>query len=85
MIRINKFFLLLFFFFIFTTYNFNERQENTSFIFPIKKIKIKNTLAVDLIKIKRELKFLTNTSLFFLNKKKLLKLLIVMILFQVFN
>ena len=73
MIIKNKFFLLLFFFFIFTTYNFNEQKENFSIFFPIKKIIINNTLAVDSKKLKAELEFLKNTSLFFLKEKQITK------------
>jgi cell division septal protein FtsQ len=73
MIIKNKFFLLLFFFLIFTTYNFNEKKKNFSIIFPIKKIIINNTLAVDSIKLKAELEFLRNTSLFFLKEKQITK------------
>ena len=73
MIIKNKFFLLLFFFLIFTTYNFNEQKENFSIFFPIKKIIINNTLAVDSKKLKAELEFLKNTSLFFLKEKQITK------------
>tara|TARA_B110000971_G_scaffold218808_1_gene258400 strand:+ start:991 stop:1659 length:669 start_codon:yes stop_codon:yes gene_type:complete len=73
MIIKNKFFLLLFFFLIFTTYDFNEKKKNFSIIFPIKKIIINNTLAVDSIKLKAELEFLRNTSLFFLREKQITK------------
>ena len=71
MIRRNKFFLLIFFFIIFTTYNVNDRKKNFSFFFPIKKIIIDNSIASDLLKLKIELEFLKNTSLFFLEKKKI--------------
>ena len=73
MIIKNKFFLLLFFFLIFTTYNFNEQKENFIIFFPIKKIIINNTLAVDSKKLKAELEFLKNTSLFFLKEKQITK------------
>ena len=73
MIIKNKFFLLLFFFLIFTTYNFNEQKENFIIFFPIKKIIINNTLAVDSKKLKAELEFLKNTSLFFLREKQITK------------
>ena len=65
MILRNKTFLLIIFFVVFTTYNFNEKKKNLSIIFPIKEIIIENTLAVDLIKLKAEIEFLRNTSLFF--------------------
>ena len=75
MIQKNKFFLLIFFFIILSTYSFNEQKQNASIIFPIKNIIIEGTLAVDRIKLKTELEFLRNTSLFFL-KEKTLKALI---------
>jgi len=71
MIRANKLYLLIFLFFIFTTYNSKEQNKSFSVIFPIKEIVIENTLAVDLIKLKSDLDFLKNTSLFFLKKEKI--------------
>jgi cell division protein FtsQ len=73
MIQRNKFFLL-FFFIIFTSYNFSQHKQNFSIIFPIKKIIIENTNALDLIKLKVELEFLKNSSLFFLKEKKISKI-----------
>tara|TARA_B110000967_G_scaffold78429_1_gene81110 strand:- start:8320 stop:8985 length:666 start_codon:yes stop_codon:yes gene_type:complete len=72
MIKGNNFFLLIFFFITFTTYNSNEKK-NFSIIFPINKIIIKGTYAVDLIKLKAELEFLRKTSLFFLKDKEIIK------------
>ena len=72
MIQKNKFFLSIFFFIVFSTYTFNEQNQNFSVIFPIKEIIINNTLAVDLIRLKTELEFLKNTSLFFLKKKEII-------------
>jgi len=69
--RKNKIFLLVVFFIAFTTYNFNEKKQNFSIIFPIKNIIIEELLAVDLIKLSTELEFLRNTSLFFLKEKKI--------------
>ena len=69
--RKNKIFLLVVFFIAFTTYNFNEKKQNFSIIFPIKNIIIEELLAVDLIKLRTELEFLRNTSLFFLKEKKI--------------
>ena len=71
MIRANKLYLLIFLFFIFTTYNSKEQNKSFSFIFPIKEIVIENTLALDLIKLKSDLDFFKNTSLFFLKKEKI--------------
>jgi cell division septal protein FtsQ len=70
----NKIFLLIFFFIIFTTYNFNEQKQGFSFVFPIKEIIIEDTFAIDLIKLKTELEFLRNTSLFFLKEKEIIKI-----------
>ena len=75
MILRNKTFLLIIFFVVFTTYNFNEKKKNLSIIFPIKEIIIENTLAVDLIKLKAEINFLRNASLFFLKKKEITKVI----------
>ena len=72
MIKKNNFFLLIFFFIIFTSYNLNEQKKNFSVIFPIKKIIIEETFAVNLTKLKNELEFLRNTSLFFLNESKII-------------
>jgi len=71
MILKNKFFLLTFFFVVFTTYNFNEQKQNFSIIFQIKEITIEGVHAFDLRKLKSELEFLRNTSLFFLKKKEI--------------
>ena len=71
MIQKNKFFLLIFLFTILTTYNFNEQKQNLSIIFPIKKIIIDEVYTFDLTKLKSELNFLRNTSLFFLKEKEI--------------
>jgi cell division protein FtsQ len=70
MIQRKKFFFLAFIFIALTTYNFNEKKL-ISIIFPIKKILIEETFALNSIKLKAELEFLRNTSLFFLNQKKI--------------
>tara|TARA_B110000881_G_C18523729_1_gene489149 strand:+ start:464 stop:1132 length:669 start_codon:yes stop_codon:yes gene_type:complete len=67
-----KFYFLLFIFFILTTYNTKEKDKRLSIFFPIKKILIENTVGTDLIKIKSDLSFLRNKSLFFLNTEKIL-------------
>ena len=69
----NKFFILIFFFIIFTTYNFNEKKQNFSIIFPIKNIITEESFVLDLTKLKAELEFLKNTSLFFLKKNEITK------------
>ena len=71
MIPKKNFFLPIFFFIVFTTYNFNEKKQNFSIFFPIKEIIIKNSLTVNLVKLKSDLEFLKNTSLFFLKKAKI--------------
>ena len=71
MIGKNKLYSLIFFFIIFTSYNFKEKKKISSIVFPIKKITIENTVGVDLIKLKLDLNFLKNTSLFFLREKKI--------------
>ena len=71
MIPKKNFFLPIFFFIVFTTYNFNKKKQNFSIFFPIKEIIIKNSLTVNLVKLKSDLEFLKNTSLFFLKKAKI--------------
>ena len=71
MILKNKFFFLIFLFIVFTSYNYNEKKQDISFIFPIEKILIEETPTVDIVKLKAELEFLRNTSLFFLKQKKI--------------
>ena len=70
MIKKNKL-LLIFFFIVLSTFNSNVQKQNFSIIFPIKNIIIEELLAVDLIKLRTELEFLRNTSLFFLKEKKI--------------
>ena len=74
MIPKNKFFLLVFFFIVFSTYNFNEQKQNVSIIFPIKEIIIEGTFVVKLKKLKSELEFLRETSLFFLKEKEIVNI-----------
>jgi cell division septal protein FtsQ len=73
MIPKNKFFLLIFIFIVLTTYNFNDQKKNLSIIFPIKKITIEGVYSFDATKLKFELEFLRNTSLFFLKEKEITK------------
>ena len=73
MIPKNKFFLLIFIFIVLTTYNFNDQKKNLSIIFPIKKITAEGAYAFDATKLKFELEFLRNTSLFFLKEKEITK------------
>ena len=75
MIPKNKFFLLIFIFIVLTTYNFNDQKKNLSIIFPIKKITIEGVYSFDATKLKFELEFLRNTSLFFLKEKEITKVI----------
>ena len=70
----SKLYFLIFIFFIFSTYSSNSNRESLSVFFPIKKILIENNVAINLPKLKSELNILKNTSLFYLKKKKFLKL-----------
>jgi len=72
MIKKKNFFLLIFFFISLTTYNLDEQKQSLSIFFPIKNIVIKNTFAIDLIKLKGELEFLKGSSLFFLKEEKII-------------
>jgi len=72
MIQKNKFFILIFFFIALTTYNFNEKKQNLSIIFPIKEIIIEGAVVLNLINLKSELEFIRNTSLFFLKEKEII-------------
>ena len=73
MIPKNKFFLLIFIFIVLTTCNFNDQKKNLSIIFPIKQIITEGVHAFDSKKLKLELEFLKNTSLFFLKEKEIAK------------
>ena len=67
-----KIYFLIFIFFIFSTYNIKESRESASIFFPIKKILIKNTIAINSSKLKSDLNFLISSSLLFLNEEKIL-------------
>ena len=67
-----KIYFLIFIFFIFSSYNIKESKESASIFFPIKKILIKNTIAVNSSKLKSDLTFLISSSLLFLNEEKIL-------------
>ena len=70
-----KLYFLIFIFFIFSTYSSNSNRESLSVFFPIKKILIENNVAINLPKLKSELNILKNTSLFYLKKKKIFKII----------
>ena len=67
-----KIYFLIFIFFIFSTYNIKESRESVSIFFPIKKILIKNTIAINSSKLTSDLTFLISSSLLFLNEEKIL-------------
>ena len=67
-----KFYFLIFFFIIFSTYNTNNIKINFNIFFPIKKIVIENNIVMNIFEYKSDLKFLINTSLFFLNNEKII-------------
>jgi len=67
-----KIYFLIFIFLIFSTYSVKYNEESVSFFFPVKEVIIENNSAVNLLELKSDLLFLTNTSLFFLNKERIL-------------
>jgi cell division septal protein FtsQ len=67
-----KIYFLIFIFFIFSTYNIKESRDSASIFFPIKKILIKNTIAINSSKLTSDLTFLISSSLLFLNEEKIL-------------
>lgn len=71
MTQVNKFFLLLFLFLLLTTFNANNSKNYKSFFFQIKEINVENTFAINSLILKKDLNFLINTSLLFLDKKKI--------------
>jgi cell division septal protein FtsQ len=70
-----KIYFLIFIFFIFSTYNSKHNKESLSIFFPIKEILIENNIATNLYKLNRDLKFLTSSSLLFLNEEKILSVI----------
>ena len=69
MIFKRKFFFLIIIFLIFTTYNPQNNNYSNSYLFPIKKIEIEGNKAIDNNEIIKDLDFLKNSSLLFVNKK----------------
>ena len=67
-----KLYFLIFILFVFSTYNPKSNKETFSFFFPIKEVFIENNVAINLYELKSDLNFLANTSLFFLNKVKII-------------
>ena len=72
MILKRKIFFLFFIFLIFTTYSPQYNKLYSSYFFPIKEIIIENNSIVDPQELLASLDYLKNSSLFFLNKNKLL-------------
>ena len=70
-----KIYFLIFIFIIFSTYNTKNNKESFSIFFPIKEIVIENNVAINLFKLKSDLNFLLDSSLFFLNKEKILTII----------
>ena len=70
-----KIYFLIFLLFIFSTYNIKDKEKNISIFFPIKEIVIVNKVVNNLLKLKSDLSSLKNTSLFFLNKEKILSII----------
>ena len=71
MIFKRKFFFLIIIFLIFTTYNPQNNNYSNSYLFPIKKIEIEGNKAIDNNEIIKDLDFLKNSSLLFVNKKNI--------------
>ena len=70
-----KIYFLIFIFFIFSTYVSKYNKVALSIFFPIKNILIENNIAIQLSKLNVELKYLKNSSLFFLNKEIILSVI----------
>ena len=71
MIFKRKFFFLIIIFLIFTTYNPQNNINSNSYFFPIKKIEIENTKAINNNEIIKNLDFLKNSNLLFVNKQNI--------------
>ena len=67
-----KLYFLIFIFFIFSTYTSKNTIENVSIFFPIKEIIVENNIVTNLFELKSDLSFLKDSSLFFLNKDKII-------------
>ena len=70
-----KIYFLIFIFFIFSTYVSKYNKVALSIFFPIKKILIENNIAIQSSKLNVELKYLINSSLFFLNEEIILSVI----------
>ena len=67
-----KLYFLIFILFFLSTYNPNSNKVSPSIFFPIKKILVENSTATNLDNLKFDLNFLINSSLFYLNREKIL-------------
>ena len=70
-----RIYFFLFILFVFSTYNPKGNKEGFSILFPIKEVLIENNVATNLSKLKSDLNFLVNSSLFFLNKEKIVEII----------
>ena len=67
-----KLYFLIFILFFLSTYNPNSNKEGPSIFFPIKEILVENSTATNSDNLKFDLNFLINSSLFYLNREKIL-------------
>ena len=67
-----KLYFLIFILFFLSTYNPNSNKVSPSIFFPIKEILVENSMAINLDNLKFDLNFLINSSLFYLNREKIL-------------
>ena len=67
-----KAYFLIFILFFLSTYNLNSNKVSPSIFFPIKEILVENSTATNSDNLKFDLNFLINSSLFYLNREKIL-------------
>ena len=65
-------YFLIFILFFLSTYNLNSNKVSPSIFFPIKEILVENSTATNSDNLKFDLNFLINSSLFYLNREKIL-------------
>ena len=68
-----RIYFLIFIFLIFSTYNTKYKKENLSIFFPVREIIIEDYAATNVNELRTDLNFLKNSSLIFLNDKKILE------------
>ena len=64
-------YFLIFILFFLSTYNLNSNKVSPSIFFPIKEILVENSTATNSDNLKFDLNFLINSSLFYLNREKI--------------